>query len=251
METFTALLALCAGNSPVTGKFPSQVPVTRSFDVFLGPHLSGRLNTHSGRQWFQTASRSLWRHCSDDEAFHSADAVCGNSSPKVSQGVPHGLPIRGRSMWCLLWDTGVNKVLAFSLCIVFNIMSHPTAMKLRVYSIWFKMILSSCQWCVFRTADPVCRESAGHQWLPSQGTSIAGALIYSYIFALACCWINSKTAGEYQWMDDYTMGQKGWDDIYSGYMLKKILGHNITTKHWWDMSSLQQKSAVFQSHYTM
>ena len=35
METFSALLALCGGNSPVTDEFPSQRPVTRNFDVFL------------------------------------------------------------------------------------------------------------------------------------------------------------------------------------------------------------------------
>ena len=35
MDTIYALLALCAGNSPVTGEFPSQRPVTRSFDVPL------------------------------------------------------------------------------------------------------------------------------------------------------------------------------------------------------------------------
>ena len=35
METFSALLALCAGNSPVTCEFPSQRRVARSFDVFL------------------------------------------------------------------------------------------------------------------------------------------------------------------------------------------------------------------------
>ena len=35
METFSALLAICAGNSPVTGEFPAQRPVTRSFDVFF------------------------------------------------------------------------------------------------------------------------------------------------------------------------------------------------------------------------
>ena len=35
METFSALLALCAGNLPVTGELPSQRPVTRSFDVSL------------------------------------------------------------------------------------------------------------------------------------------------------------------------------------------------------------------------
>ena len=33
LETFSVLLALCAGNSPVTGEFPVQRPVTRSFDV--------------------------------------------------------------------------------------------------------------------------------------------------------------------------------------------------------------------------
>ena len=35
METFSALLVLCVGNSPVTGEFPAQSPVTRSFDVSL------------------------------------------------------------------------------------------------------------------------------------------------------------------------------------------------------------------------
>ena len=33
METFSALLALCEGNTPITGEFPSQRPVTRGFDV--------------------------------------------------------------------------------------------------------------------------------------------------------------------------------------------------------------------------
>ena len=35
MEIFSALLAICAGNSPVSGEFPAQRPVTRSFDVFF------------------------------------------------------------------------------------------------------------------------------------------------------------------------------------------------------------------------
>ena len=35
METFSELLDLCAGNWLVTGEFPSQRPVTRSFDVSL------------------------------------------------------------------------------------------------------------------------------------------------------------------------------------------------------------------------
>ena len=35
METSSALLALWAGNSPVTGEFPSQRPVMRSLDIFF------------------------------------------------------------------------------------------------------------------------------------------------------------------------------------------------------------------------
>ena len=42
METFSALLALCAWNSPVTAEFPSQRPMTRSFDVFFDLFLNKR-----------------------------------------------------------------------------------------------------------------------------------------------------------------------------------------------------------------
>ena len=35
MEPFSALLAICAGNSPVSGEIPAKRPVTRSVDIFL------------------------------------------------------------------------------------------------------------------------------------------------------------------------------------------------------------------------
>ena len=38
VEIFSALLALCEGNLPVTRGFPSQRPETRSFDVFFWPN---------------------------------------------------------------------------------------------------------------------------------------------------------------------------------------------------------------------
>ena len=63
METYSALLALCAGNSPVTGKFPSQRPVTQSLDVFFDLRLNKRLGKQSRGWWLVTPSRSLWRHC--------------------------------------------------------------------------------------------------------------------------------------------------------------------------------------------
>ena len=60
-----ALLVLCAGNSSVTGEFPSQRPVTWSFDVFFYLRLNKRLSNQSRRPWFETPSRSFWRHCND------------------------------------------------------------------------------------------------------------------------------------------------------------------------------------------
>ena len=62
-QIFSALLALCAGNSPVTGEFPSQKPVTRSFDIFFGLRLNKRSSKQSRRRRFETPSRSLWHHC--------------------------------------------------------------------------------------------------------------------------------------------------------------------------------------------
>ena len=62
-QTFSALLAFCAGNSPATGEFPSQRPVTRSFDVLFDLCLNKRLSKQSWGWWFETPSRSLWRHC--------------------------------------------------------------------------------------------------------------------------------------------------------------------------------------------
>ena len=44
MEEFSALQALNAGNSPVTGEFPSQRPATRSFDAFFDLRLNKRLS---------------------------------------------------------------------------------------------------------------------------------------------------------------------------------------------------------------
>ena len=47
MEIFSALLAFCAGNSPVTGEFPTQRPVTRNFDVSLiCTRMNGWVNNH-------------------------------------------------------------------------------------------------------------------------------------------------------------------------------------------------------------
>ena len=54
IKSFSALLVLCMGNSPVTGEFPSQRPLTRSFDVFFDLRLSKWL-CKQWRRWWQDA----------------------------------------------------------------------------------------------------------------------------------------------------------------------------------------------------
>ena len=61
MENFSALLAICAGNSPVPGEFPAQRQVTRSFDVFFDLHSNKRLSKQWWGWWFETLSCPLWR----------------------------------------------------------------------------------------------------------------------------------------------------------------------------------------------
>ena len=61
METYSASLAFCGAE--FTGEFQAQRPVMRSFDVFFDLSLNKRLSKQSRRRWFETPSRSLWRHC--------------------------------------------------------------------------------------------------------------------------------------------------------------------------------------------
>ena len=60
--TFSALLAICAGNSLVTGEFPAQRPVTRSFDVFF-ERMKKRLSKLWRGWWFETPLCPLLHHC--------------------------------------------------------------------------------------------------------------------------------------------------------------------------------------------
>ena len=65
MWTFSALLAIRAGDSSVTGEVPAQRPVTQSFDVFVDLRLNTRLRKQSWGWRFETLSHQLWRHCND------------------------------------------------------------------------------------------------------------------------------------------------------------------------------------------
>ena len=74
--TFSALLAFWAGNSPITGEFPPQRPVTRSFNVLFDLYLNDRLNRQSWGLWLETPSCSLWRHHSNWTRWMHGQCEC-------------------------------------------------------------------------------------------------------------------------------------------------------------------------------
>ena len=79
METFAALLALCEGNPPVPGGFPSQRPVARNFDAFIDLRLNKRLcKKLRGRC-------SLWRHCNDCFMNEINIHICIHFRPSTPQ----------------------------------------------------------------------------------------------------------------------------------------------------------------------
>ena len=110
METFSALLALCEGNSPVTGEIPWRRPVTQSFDVFFVLRLNKRLRKQSRRRGFETQSRPLWRHCNVIEkssdpgpgATHWGLVKCASCSNKTY-------------VLCLIYPVDVNYYFSYSL----------------------------------------------------------------------------------------------------------------------------------------
>ena len=63
METLSALLAIYAGNSPVPGEFPTQRPVTQSFDVSFDLRLNKRLCKQSWGWWRHRAHYDVTVMC--------------------------------------------------------------------------------------------------------------------------------------------------------------------------------------------
>ena len=101
METFSALLALCAGNSPVSGEFPAQRPVTRSFDVFFDLRLNKRLSKQSWGWWFETPSSSLWRHYHVVEIVTMQTSLDSHEYVITCKHFPHYWPfVRGIHWLC-------------------------------------------------------------------------------------------------------------------------------------------------------
>ena len=83
------------------GEFPTQRPVTRSFDVFFDLRLNNRLSKHSWGWWFETLSCSLWRHRNIESRIYThthtydvllvfyCSCICVNMLPFLCMNVAH------------------------------------------------------------------------------------------------------------------------------------------------------------------
>ena len=68
---------------PLWGEFPSHRPLARSSGVSVALRLDKRLSKQSRRWWFETPSRSLWRHCNEMIWI----MPCEMSSTRLSQSL--------------------------------------------------------------------------------------------------------------------------------------------------------------------
>ena len=114
METFSVLLAVCVGNSPVTGEFPAQRPVMWSFDVFFDLRLNKQLSKQSWGWWFETPLHPLWRHCKGHFTCSSQCYV----------------------MWCPLTHWGWDKMPALLQTTLSNTFSWTKMLEFRLKFHW-------------------------------------------------------------------------------------------------------------------
>ena len=102
MKTLSALLAFCARNSPITGEFPIQRPVTQSCDVFFDRHLNKRLGKQSWGWWSETLSCLLWRHHNERCASIILTSH-GRHTPQITAShsiSDHWIPVtKGQLLW--------------------------------------------------------------------------------------------------------------------------------------------------------
>ena len=123
MKTFSALLHISAGNSPVPGEIPEQRPLTRSFDVFFDLRLNKRLSEQSRGWWFETLSRPLWRHRNVEhtsettrENYLKSKLRCWNQVSTSYYFMIERVMIIHNSMWIYFPNLHLNCCYRFEIC---------------------------------------------------------------------------------------------------------------------------------------
>ena len=168
MEIFSALLVICAGNSPVPGEFPAQRPVTRSFDVFFDLRPNKWLSKHWWGWWFETPWCPLWRHCN------------------VRQG--HAFPV---GVWENSTKWNLSGLACTSISLRWRHNGHGSVSNHQpqdcllncLFGRRSKYIKAPCHW-------PLCGEFTGDRWIPRTNGQLRGKCFH----LMTSSWFNSNTA---------------------------------------------------------
>ena len=97
------------------GEFPTQRPVTRSFDVFFDLRLNKRLSKQPWGWWFETLSWSLWRQCNGACACNFITQMAPSSWLVL---IPHLTPMifKAKTLsWIKLLTSTVNLILYYPM----------------------------------------------------------------------------------------------------------------------------------------
>ena len=143
METFSALLAICAGNSP--RKFPEQRPVTRNFDVSICSRINGRVNDGEAGDL-----RRLLAH------YDVTVMVCLISV---------GATVKCRPMWSISpYPSGLLnsewEIVRLPKCQWSNLEWYRSPD-------WHRSnMMTWSNWNIFRVTGPLWLESTDHRWIP-------------------------------------------------------------------------------------
>ena len=94
------------------GEFPTQRPVTRSFDVFFDLGLNRRLSKQPRGWWFETQSWSLWRHCNVTHGNVVIQSLFPHHWPFVKGITGHRWILLHKGPVIRTFDVSLNKLLS-------------------------------------------------------------------------------------------------------------------------------------------
>ena len=201
MEKYSALLALCAGNSPVAGEFPPQMPVTQSL-IFplIYNWINGWVNTrdagdlrrhraHYDVMWFICGivyhqSRLLWKWTRTVKPHHP---IAGWPKRNIeSTWLREVRPCN----W--IYTFSFTNVQTYTHACAHMYTTHNAYIYIYIYWLWsntdqyfiswvieeqmtfvsseafyFFMMMSSNE-NILRVTGPLCGEFTGHRWIPLQ-----------------------------------------------------------------------------------
>ena len=81
-------------------ELPAQRPVTQGFDVFFDLRPNKRLSKQSWGWWFETPSRSSWRHCNARKKTAFLDALPSSHHAMAQHYIKDLICSCALSCWC-------------------------------------------------------------------------------------------------------------------------------------------------------